>query len=137
MHGLCSKTKYVRFHGTAVERDFVEAPSQMLENWCWDETILARLSSHVDTGKPLPSALIKKMVAARNVNAALLNLRQMFFGWFDMDVHTMEISDLDIEAHWHTLREEITMLPSVQGTWPAAAFGHIMGGYDAGTVLIS
>ena len=60
MHGLCSsEPTFSRFAGTAVERDFVEAPSQMLENWCWDAGALARMSKHYKTGEPIPPALVK------------------------------------------------------------------------------
>ena len=63
MHNMCTTANFSRFSGTAVERDFVEMPSQMLENWMWNEEILARVSSHVDTGEPLPAELIKKKLA--------------------------------------------------------------------------
>lgn len=61
-HGLLSKTKYSRFHGTSVARDFVEAPSQMLENWCWEPKVLEKMSSHYETKQPLSPELIKKLV---------------------------------------------------------------------------
>ena len=56
VHNLCSKTSLARFAGTATERDFVEAPSQMLENWCWDKQALARCSKHHQTGAPIPAS---------------------------------------------------------------------------------
>jgi Zn-dependent oligopeptidase len=133
MHDLCSHTKYVMFHGTRVERDFVEAPSQMLENWCWESDTLAELSAHYETGEPLPAALIAKMIESKNLNAALHSLRQLFFGWYDMDLHTnFDLASQDINEYWHTLKEEVSLIPSTAKTWPVAAFGHIMGGYDAG-----
>lgn len=67
LHGLCSKTQFARFHGTAVARDFVEAPSQMLENWCWTPAELRRMTSHVETGEPLPDHLIDAIVASKKV----------------------------------------------------------------------
>ena len=61
-HGLLSRKKYARFHGTSVARDFVEAPSQMLENWCWEPRVLEKMSSHYETQKPLDADLIEKII---------------------------------------------------------------------------
>lgn len=61
-HGLLSNTRFARFHGTAVARDFVEAPSQMLENWCWEPRVLEKMSSHYEKKEPLPADLIEKIV---------------------------------------------------------------------------
>ena len=73
MHGLCSsEPTFSRFAGTAVERDFVEAPSQMLENWCWDAGALARMSKHYKTGEPIPPALV------RNPRTISLSIRAAF-----------------------------------------------------------
>ena len=74
------------FHSVA--RDFVEAPSQMLENWCWEPKVLERMSSHYETKKPLPADLIEKIVKSRYVNVGLFYLRQLFFANFDIKVHT-------------------------------------------------
>lgn len=93
MHGVLGHTKYDRFSGTATERDFVECPSQALENWCWEKEILARVSAHWKTGEKLPDDVIEKMLAAKLVNTALLNLRQVFFGVFDQTVHSREVND--------------------------------------------
>lgn len=104
-HGLCSKTKYARFHGTAVARDFVEAPSQMfvslhilerssadlrvdrLENWCWVPELLKKMSKHFETKEQIPDAVIKSIVASKSVNQGLFNLRQLFHGRYDMMVN--------------------------------------------------
>lgn len=67
LHGLCSATQFARFHGTSVARDFVEAPSQMLENWCWTKAELKKMSSHVETGEPLPDKLIDSIIASKKV----------------------------------------------------------------------
>ena len=74
MHNMCTTANFARFSGTSVERDFVEMPSQMLENWMWNEEILARVSSHVDTGEPLPTELIKKKLALKQLNEAYFTL---------------------------------------------------------------
>jgi len=87
-HGLLSNTKYARFHGTSVARDFVEAPSQMLENWCWVPKVLAKMSSHYKTKEPLSQELIEKIIKSRYVNIGMFMLRQLFFGKFDITVHT-------------------------------------------------
>jgi metallopeptidase MepB len=87
-HGLLSKTKYARFHGTSVARDFVEAPSQMLENWCWEPKVLEKMSSHYKTKEPLSPELIDKIIKSRYVNVGLFYLRQLFFAKFDLKVHT-------------------------------------------------
>ncbi|KAG1077951.1 hypothetical protein G6F42_024515 [Rhizopus arrhizus] len=95
MHHLCSRTKYARFHGTSVEGDFVEAPSQMLENWCYDPKSLKYLTSHFKTGEPISDEIIGRIVKAKNVDAAMLNLRQLFFGIYDMSIHTSDDENLD------------------------------------------
>jgi Zn-dependent oligopeptidase len=141
MHQLCSQTRWSRFHGTKVERDFVEAPSQMLENWCWEADILRNLSAHYQRkdaqGRPekIPVELCDRIVTAKNVNAGLMNLRQIFFASFDMTVHTLPASQqgkVDTTALYDRLRKEIALIPGPEGAFPAATFGHIMGGYDAG-----
>lgn len=85
-HGLCSETKFPRFHGTAVARDFVEAPSQMLENWTWTKEQLKELSSHFEKeGEALGDDVIEALVKSKNVNQGLFNLRQLHFGLYDSE----------------------------------------------------
>lgn len=138
MHGMCAKTRYSRFHGTAVERDFVEAPSQMLENWCWDKATLKRLSKHYQTGEPLKDDLIERLIKTDKFMAGLGNLRQIFFGLFDMTIHSvgadlkLPTGDETINDLYARMKAEITLIPGAEGTCPAASFGHMMGGYDAG-----
>ncbi|KAI7895672.1 uncharacterized protein EV154DRAFT_494568 [Mucor mucedo] len=132
MHHLCSRTKYARFHGTSVEGDFVEAPSQMLENWCYDPKSLKYLTSHFETGEPISDEIIERIVKAKNVDAAIQNLRQLFFGMYDMTIHTSEDENLDTTEVYNTLREKISLVAAPKGSFGQAAFGHLMGGYDAG-----
>jgi metallopeptidase MepB len=107
IHDLVSKTHYSRFHGTNVVRDFVEAPSQMLENWCWTPSQLKALSHHYSTlsseykaawreqagqeaqepEEKIPDELIKNLIKTKHVNDSLFNLRQLHFGIFDMTIH--------------------------------------------------
>ncbi|KAG2203937.1 hypothetical protein INT47_007520 [Mucor saturninus] len=132
MHHLCSRTKYARFHGTSVEGDFVEAPSQMLENWCYDPKSLKYLTSHFETGEPISDEIIERIVKAKNVDAAIQNLRQLFFGIYDMTIHTSEDENLDTTEVYNALREKISLVAAPKGSFGQAAFGHLMGGYDAG-----
>ncbi|OJA10579.1 hypothetical protein AZE42_04632 [Rhizopogon vesiculosus] len=130
-HGLLSRTKYARFHGTAVARDFVEAPSQMLENWCWEPKVLEKMSSHYKTQEPLSSELIDKLIKSRYVNVGLFNLRQLFFAKFDLKVH-VDKEAADYTKLWNDLRESISLVKGGKAQPGQGTFGHIVGGYDAG-----
>ncbi|KAG6866294.1 hypothetical protein C0991_006390 [Blastosporella zonata] len=114
-HGLLSKTKFARFHGTSVARDFVEAPSQMLENWCWEPKVLEQMSSHYETKKPLSPELIEKIIKSRYVNVGMFYLRQLFFAKFDLKVHT-EREGEDYTALWNNLREQISLVKNITPT---------------------
>lgn len=130
MHQTVTKSRYVEFSGTSVARDFVEAPSQMLENWIWEPSILSKITSHHETGKPMPEDLVNKLVASRYAFSGLTDLRQLFFGKYDMIAHTNPT--LDSEKLWMELYPQVVMMDAFPGTNPAASFGHIIGGYDAG-----
>ncbi|RDB18055.1 Thimet oligopeptidase [Hypsizygus marmoreus] len=130
-HELLSRTKFSRFHGTSVALDFGEAPSQMLENWCWEPKVLEQMSSHYETQKPLSPELIEKIVKSRYVNVGLFYLRQLFFAKFDLKVHTDKES-ADYTYLWNTLREKVSLLKGLTHTPGQGSFGHITGGYDAG-----
>lgn len=128
LHQNLGRTELVRFSGTGTERDFVEAPSQIMEHWIWRPDVLKRFARHHETGEPIPSDLVDQLVAARNLNRAMFQLRQMQYGWWDQEMHRGPDRDLDDIL---TAGSEITMLPPHEGTFPLASFGHIMGGYDA------
>jgi len=130
-HGLLSHTQFARFHGTSVARDFVEAPSQMLENWCWEPKVLKQMSKHYKTNEPLSDELIDKLVRSRYVNVGLLYLRQLFFAWFDYRVHTDKDKE-DVTALWNDLRERVSLVKGGKRSAGQGSFGHLVGGYDAG-----
>lgn len=131
LHSVLSKTHYAEFAGTAVETDFVEAPSQMLENWCWQKEALLRLSGHVDDhNKKLPDEMLQKLLAAKNANAGLFNKRQITFGMFDQQIHTVD--KVDTATTFSQVSKQIFGIESTPNTNFAATFGHLAGGYDCG-----
>ena len=132
MHAtLCTAPYETTNSMVGVEQDFIEAPSQMLENWMWQPSVLKEVSANVETGKPLPDALIAKMVALKHVDDGVSWTTQAFYATYDMTIHS---SGPTIAATriWSRLKRELTVFPSVPGTYPEAGFGHLMGGYDAG-----
>jgi Zn-dependent oligopeptidase len=132
MHQTLTKARYGRFSGANVARDFVEAPSQMLENFVWDPVVLASLSGHYkDHSKKLPKELLDKMLAARNADVGLVNLRQLLFGIVDMDYHGAHPPS-DTTKLYARVSKDVSLIPMTDGTHPEASFGHLMGGYDAG-----
>lgn len=131
LHNALTKSKYGAFAGANVSWDFVEAPSQMLERWAWNPTVLKKISKHYKTGEPLPDELIARMIKAKNFNEGGAYLRQNFFAQYDMTLHTSP-KDLDTTKTYFDLTKKIRHLPLTKGTIPQASFGHIMGGYDAG-----
>lgn len=129
MHQLCSKARLSMFSGTRVERDFVEAPSQMLENWVWQQEALARMSRHHETGAPIPEPLLAALLKAKNANAGILNMRQIVLATFDQTIHTSPSADT--AAVLAKTSQDIMSVPATPGTNMAANFGHLAGGYDA------
>ncbi|KAF8752972.1 Peptidase family M3 [Rhizoctonia solani] len=129
-----NKTRFGRFHGTSVARDFVEAPSQMLENWCWEPEVLKKMSSHYEKKEPLSDELIKKLIDSRYVNVGLFYLRQIFFGNTPLITpSTLIHSGPRLQYLWGKLREETSLVKSgSSATHGQATFAHITGGYDAG-----
>lgn len=132
MHAtLCTAPYESENSMVGVEQDFIEAPSQMLENWMWQPAILAQVSSNVETGRPLPDGLIKKMVALKHIDDGVSWTTQAFYATYDMTIHSggrhMEATKI-----WADLKRRLTVFPMLPGTYPEAGFGHLMGGYDAG-----
>ncbi len=130
LHFCLTTAKLHRFSGYDTEWDFVEAPSQIMENWMWEPEVLQRFARHHRTDEPIPTDLVARLVAGRDLDAGLLNVRQAFLGRLDMDMHHARVGDDldDITRDAYAL----TLLPFHEGTFFPAGFGHLMGGYDAG-----
>jgi thimet oligopeptidase len=131
MHETLSRTRYATLYGINVRGDFGEAPSQMLENWMWQPAVLRKISSHAGSGEPLPDALIDKMIAARHVADGVSWGAQAFYAEYDLQLHSLP-GRSDPTALWFRLKAQLTVFPEIPDTYPEAAFGHLMGGYDAG-----
>jgi thimet oligopeptidase len=131
MHSTLSTAPYETLYGTAVRPDFVEAPSQMLENFMWQPSILKQVSSNYQTGQPLPDALIQKMIALKHVGDGMTWSTQAFYAQYDMTIHSSG-PNVNVDTTWFDLKKKMTPFPAIPGTHAEASFGHLMGGYDAG-----
>jgi Zn-dependent oligopeptidase len=128
---LTDRSPYVTIGAGGLRQDFVEAPSQMLENWMWEPAVLARVSKHYETGKPLPDSLIKRMLALKHFRDGLNGTAQAFYAAYDLALHSGNPST-DPLALWNTLSTELEAMPEMEGNLGPAGFGHLMSGYDAG-----
>jgi len=128
MHRICAIPDLARFSGTAVERDFVEAPSQMLENWIWEKEALKRISSHYHDNSKMPDNIIDALIRSRNANTGVFNLRQILLGLFDIGIHTVEKADT--AKIYSELSQKLLNITPPEGTNMPASFGH-MCGYDS------
>ena len=126
MHGMLSNVKYESLSGTNVKRDFVEMPSQVMENWCYEPEFLATFARHWQTGEPLPTEYVDKIRAAQNHLAGWLCLRQLNLGYTDIAFHTM--SDVAGKAEDVESRAMENLLPRVDGCCTSTNFSHIFGG---------
>ena len=118
---------------SGVEWDAVELPSQFMENFCWEWSVLRLMTAHVDTGEPLPRALFDKMLAAKNFQSGLGTLRQVEFALFDMLVHTDHDPAADFMPLLDQVRKEVAVLKAPPFSRTAHTFSHIFaGGYAAG-----
>ena len=134
LHGILAQGRYESLTGTNVSRDFVELPSQIMENWAFEPEYLNSFAKHYQTGEPIPADLIEKIVAAKNYLAGYAQVRQLHFGYLDMAWHTLKEvpSESTIEFEQKVLAPYAVM-PSVEGTGFSASFSHIFtGGYSAG-----
>ena len=134
LHCLLSKCRYESMSGTNVKRDFVELPSQIMENWLDEQSFLDRIGVHYKTGKKIPKKLITNIIDASNFNVGYACCRQVSFGLLDMAWHTLDATfEGDIERFEKKAWKKASVLPEVGKTTMSCHFGHIFsGGYAAG-----
>ena len=134
LHGIFAEGRYGSLTGTNVSRDFVELPSQIMENWAFEPDYLNSFAKHYQTGEPIPAELIEKVVAAKNYLAGYAQVRQLHFGYLDMAWHSLtELpAESAVEFEQKTLAPYAVM-PAVEGSAFSTSFSHIFsGGYSAG-----
>ena len=134
LHGIFAEGRYGSLTGTNVSRDFVELPSQIMENWAFEPEYLNSFAKHYQTGEQISAELIEKVVAAKNYLAGYGQVRQLHFGYLDMAWHSLtELpAETTVEFEQKTLAPYAVM-PSVEGSAFSTSFSHIFsGGYSAG-----
>ncbi|MFC0876918.1 M3 family metallopeptidase [Saccharicrinis sp. FJH2] len=134
LHGMFASTTYPGLSGTNVFQDFVELPSQIMENWGPEKQFLDKFAVHYKTGEPIPAELVQKIVDSRNFNAGYQSVRQLSFGLLDMAWHTLKqpydgnVKEFEEQA-WAPTR----LFPEIDGVCMSTQFGHLFaGGYAAG-----
>ncbi|MEM9803488.1 MAG: M3 family metallopeptidase [Planctomycetota bacterium] len=131
LHSILTRANLATFAGTNVARDFVEAPSQMLENWTWGPEILARFARHYETGEPLPASIIEGMVAAKNLGSGINAEGQVYLGLMDLRYHTDDDGIVDTTEVCEQTFRETRMFEPAENLVRQAAFGHLVG-YESG-----
>ena len=127
-------SKYATLTGDNVAWDYIEAHSQLLENWAWQPQVLKKISAHYKTGETLPDGLISSLVKSKNMGVAVAFLRQNFLGQYDLALHTAA-KRVDSTKLYAQMMHNISGIPMTKGTYPQASFGHIMSltdPYDVG-----
>lgn len=133
MHFTLGHPRFASQNSFAVAGDFVEMPSQMLENWAWDREVLKKISRHYKTGKPLPDSMIDNMLAGRNFLEAYAMTRQMVLASYDMMLHLHPPKTVSrTNELMRTLNKKLIGIAMPKGSMFGAGFGHLTGGYDAG-----
>ena len=134
LHGLLAEGRYPSLTGTNVARDFVELPSQIMENWAYEKEWLASFAKHYESGETIPMELIDKIISAKNYLAGYASVRQLTFGLIDMGWHTLELApEIDAEQFERGITKKYSVLPQIDGVCSSHTFSHIFdGGYSAG-----
>lgn len=134
LHGMSAKGTYPSLTGTSVARDFVELPSQIMENWAYEPEYLKTFAKHYQTGEIIPQEYIDRIVAAKNFLAGYSQVRQLQFGTIDMAWHSGKFSEgADPVAFEQEVLSSSAVLPVIDGIVTSPSFTHIFaGGYSAG-----
>ena len=134
LHGILAEGRYESLTGTNVPRDFVELPSQILENWGYEPEYLNSFAKHYQTVEPIPAELIEKIVAAKNYLAGYGQVRQLHFGYLDMNWHSLtSVPEMSVIEFEQSVLAPYETLPAVADTGFSTSFSHIFsGGYSAG-----
>ncbi|WGD33739.1 M3 family metallopeptidase [Olleya sp. YS] len=134
LHGMLANTNYPSLSGTSVYWDFVELPSQILENWCYEKEALELFAKHYKTDEVIPMELVKKIKESASFHEGMQTLRQISFGLLDMSWHgTNPTTITDVKAHENEAFKGTRLYPDVEGNCMSTAFAHIFqGGYSSG-----
>ncbi|WP_191860552.1 M3 family metallopeptidase [Hanstruepera ponticola] len=134
LHGMLANTTYPSLSGTSVFWDFVELPSQVLENWCYEKEALELFATHYETGDLIPMELIEKIKASATFHEGMQTLRQLSFGLLDMSWHGGDPSNIkDVKNHELETFKNTRLYPDVTQNCMSTSFSHIFqGGYSAG-----
>lgn len=131
LHTILTEADTFTFAGTSVARDFVEAPSQMFENWVWDADVLNTFARHYKSGDPLPKELLSGMIRAKHLGSGLLAERQIYYGVTDLTYHSDDDGVVDTTAVANSLFPKLEQYERIDGIYYQAGFGHLVG-YQAG-----
>ncbi|EKD31581.1 MAG: hypothetical protein ACD_77C00296G0003 [uncultured bacterium] len=134
LHGMLAEGTYASITGTNVARDFVELPSQIMENWAFKKQFLSTFAKHYQTGEAIPEELINKIMAAKNYLSGYANTRQLAYGINDMAWHSLtKVPSTSVDAFEKEATKATQLLPTIDGTCFTTSFSHIFaGGYSAG-----
>ncbi len=134
LHGMLADTVYPSLSSPSVYWDFVELPSQILENWCYEPEALALFATHYKTGEKIPMELIERIKKAANFQEGMQTLRQLSFGQLDMAWHGADPTGVsDVQAHEDAAFENTNLYPNVSENCMSTSFSHIFqGGYSSG-----
>ena len=133
LHGMLAQGKYESLTGTSVFWDFVELPSQIFENWCYEKECLDLFAKHYETSEVIPEALIQKIKNAANFQSGMQTLRQVSFSKLDMAWHATAETLSDVAATEAKALEATELFPAIEGTNMSCQFSHIFqGGYSSG-----
>ncbi|PKQ69513.1 peptidase M3 [Labilibaculum manganireducens] len=134
LHGFLSRCKYNTLSGTAVSRDFVELPSQVMENWCLEPEMLALYAKHYQTGEVIPVELVKKVQDAGKFNQGFATVEYLAASLLDMKYHTLsEVQDIDVPKFEDDYLKSIGLIPEIYSRYRSTYFAHIFsGGYSSG-----